>query len=52
MNIPKIPLADWIGALETWLDTHLSPLFKLIKVVVGETVGGLNTALDFSLRLC
>ncbi|WP_341281341.1 proline/glycine betaine ABC transporter permease [Paenibacillus sp. FSL H8-0537] len=47
MNIPKIPLADWIGALETWLDTHLSPLFKLIKVVVGETVGGLNTALDF-----
>ncbi|MGG4147159.1 proline/glycine betaine ABC transporter permease [Paenibacillus algorifonticola] len=47
MNIPKIPLADWIGALETWLETHLSPLFKLIKVVVGETVGGLNTALDF-----
>ncbi|WP_338554794.1 proline/glycine betaine ABC transporter permease [Paenibacillus sp. KS-LC4] len=47
MNIPKIPLADWIGALEAWLETHLSPLFKLIKVVIGETVGGLNTALDF-----
>ncbi|SFE88524.1 glycine betaine/proline transport system permease protein [Paenibacillus algorifonticola] len=47
MNIPKIPLADWIGALETWLETHLGPLFKLIKVVVGETVGGLNIALDF-----
>ncbi|KQN97107.1 ABC transporter permease [Paenibacillus sp. Leaf72] len=47
MNIPKIPLADWIGALETWLETHLGPLFKLIKVVVGETVGGLNVALDF-----
>ncbi|ANY65447.1 glycine/betaine ABC transporter [Paenibacillus sp. BIHB 4019] len=47
MNIPKIPLADWIGALETWLETHLGPLFKLIKVVVGETVGGLNAVLDF-----
>ncbi|WP_307200958.1 ABC transporter permease [Paenibacillus harenae] len=46
MNIPKIPLADWIESLEAWLETNLDPLFGAIRVVVGGTVGGLDTALN------
>ncbi|WP_138752834.1 ABC transporter permease [Paenibacillus sinopodophylli] len=47
MNLPKIPLADWIEWLETWLETHFEPFFKLIRLLVGETVNGLETALNW-----
>ncbi|OBZ16077.1 proline/glycine betaine ABC transporter permease [Bacillus sp. FJAT-26390] len=47
MNLPKIPLADWIEWLESWLEAHLDPFFQLIRTVVGETVNGLDTALNF-----
>ncbi|WP_424767109.1 ABC transporter permease [Paenibacillus sp. sgz302251] len=47
MNLPKIPLADWIEWLETWLETNFEPLFKLIKLVVGETVNALEATLNW-----
>ncbi|MHA6485474.1 ABC transporter permease [Paenibacillus sp. strain BS8-2] len=47
MNLPKIPLAEWIELLEEWLENNLSPFFDLIKLLIGGTVEGLNTALDF-----
>jgi len=46
MNLPKIPLAEWVEWAEAWLENHLSPLFDLIRIVVGETVNGLDTALN------
>lgn len=46
MNLPKIPLAEWVESAEAWLENHLSPLFDLIRIVVGETVNGLDTALN------
>lgn len=47
MNLPKIPLGDWVESLESWLGNHFEPLFKLIKLVVGSTVKGLDNALNF-----
>jgi glycine betaine/proline transport system permease protein len=47
MNLPKIPLADFIEWFESWLENNLAPLFKFIKIVVGETVNGLETALNW-----
>ncbi|WP_169091173.1 ABC transporter permease [Paenibacillus sp. PL91] len=47
MNLPKIPLADWIEWFESWLEAHLDPFFQLIRTVVGETVNGLDTALNW-----
>jgi glycine betaine/proline transport system permease protein len=47
MNLPKIPLGDWVEWLESWLGNHFEPLFKLIKLVVGSTVKGLDNALNF-----
>lgn len=47
MKLPKIPLADWIEWLEGWLETNLEPLFGFIRVVVGETVNGLEAALSW-----
>src|SRR4030095_8128159 len=47
MNLPKIPLADWIEWLESWLEAHLDPFFQLIRTVVGGTVNGLDTALNW-----
>jgi glycine betaine/proline transport system permease protein len=46
MNIPKIPLAEWIESLEAWLETNLEPVFSVIRTVVGGTVGGLDTVLN------
>lgn len=46
MNIPKIPLAEWIESLEAWLETNLDPVFGVIRTVVGGTVGGLDTLLN------
>ncbi|MGO4183692.1 ABC transporter permease [Paenibacillus sp. TAF43_2] len=47
MNLPKIPLADWIEWLEAWVEAHFDPFFKLIRTVVGETVNGLDVALNW-----
>ncbi|MGM0880326.1 MAG: ABC transporter permease [Bacillota bacterium] len=47
MKLPKIPLADWIEWLEGWLETNLEPLFGFIRIVVGETVNGLEAALSW-----
>jgi len=45
MNIPKIPLSKWIDSLEAWLETNFDPLFKAIRLVIGETVDGLESFL-------
>ncbi|WP_028612199.1 ABC transporter permease [Paenibacillus harenae] len=47
MNLPKIPLADWIDWLETWLKAHFDPFFQIIRLVVGETVNGLDVFLNW-----
>lgn len=47
MKLPKIPLADWIEWLEGWLETNLEPLFGFIRIVVGETVNGLEAVLSW-----
>lgn len=45
MNIPKIPLGSWIESLERWLEANLGAVFDLIKTVIGESVGLLETVL-------
>ncbi len=47
MNLPKIPLGEWVEWLESWLGDHFEPLFKLIKTVIGSTVKGLDQALNW-----
>jgi glycine betaine/proline transport system permease protein len=47
MNLPKIPLADWIELIEEWMENNLSPFFDLVKLLIGGTVDGLNAGLDF-----
>ncbi|GBF77285.1 glycine/betaine ABC transporter [Paenibacillus sp. 598K] len=46
MDIPKIPLAQWIDSLEKGLKTYLSPLFDFIRLIVGHTVNGLESFLQ------
>ncbi|MNO62756.1 Glycine betaine transport system permease protein OpuAB [compost metagenome] len=41
MNIPKIPIGEWVEALESWLETNFEPFFDGIKLVVGSIVDGL-----------
>lgn len=45
MNIPKIPLGDWIEKLEDWLTGNLGPLFDLIHSVIGSMVDGIEALL-------
>jgi glycine betaine/proline transport system permease protein len=47
LNLPKIPLANWIEWLEAWLEANFEPFFQLIRTVVGQTVNGLDTALNW-----
>lgn len=47
MNIPKIPLANWIESLESWMENNFEPLFKLIRIIVSETVNGLDAFLNW-----
>ncbi|OMF38919.1 glycine/betaine ABC transporter [Paenibacillus sp. FSL H8-0548] len=47
MNLPKIPLANWIESVEAWLENNFEPLFKFIRLVVGETVNGLEVVLNW-----
>lgn len=45
MNIPKIPLGDWIEWLEKWLKLNFDPVFQFIKSVIGGMVNGLEFVL-------
>ncbi|TCP60612.1 ABC transporter permease/substrate binding protein [Baia soyae] len=36
--IPKIPLAEWIEWLVSWLQDHFDPVFQLIKNMIEPTV--------------
>lgn len=36
MNIPKLPLGEWIETLERWLEDHLDPLFGAIRFIIGS----------------
>ncbi|MEV5026306.1 ABC transporter permease [Paenibacillus sp. LPE1-1-1.1] len=47
MKLPKIPLAEWIEWVEAWLEAHLDPFFQFIRIIVGETVNGLDTLLNW-----
>lgn len=47
MNLPKVPLADWIESFEAWLENNFEPLFDFISLIIGGTVDGLNVALDW-----
>lgn len=46
MNIPKIPLGDWVEAFEDWLGEHFQPVFDGIKLVIGSIVGALEWVFD------
>lgn len=47
MNVPKIPIAEWVEAVESWLESNFEPLFDGIKYVVGHTVNGLADGFNF-----
>lgn len=46
MNLPKLPLAQWIESIEHWLETNMAPLFDLITLVIGNSVKGLESLLN------
>ncbi|EXX86014.1 glycine/betaine ABC transporter [Paenibacillus darwinianus] len=45
MNLPKIPLGEWIEKLEDWMTANFAPLFDFITLVIGAMVDGIETAL-------
>lgn len=45
MNLPKLPLDQWIEGLEDWLTEHFAPLFDFIRLVIGAMVDGIEMAL-------
>ena len=47
MNIPKIPIGEWVEAMEGWLETNFEPFFNGIKLVVGSVVNGLADGFNF-----
>jgi len=38
MNIPKLPIADWIDHIVGWLKDNLSPVFTVISKLIGGIV--------------
>lgn len=38
MEIPRIPLKDWVDTFEDWLSLHAGPLFRVIKTSIGSIV--------------
>lgn len=46
MNIPKIPLGNWIESLEDWLKLNARPLFEKVTMVIEGFVSGLEFVLD------
>ncbi len=47
MSIPRIPIAEWVEALEFWLETNAEPLFDGIKLIIGATVNGMADLFNF-----
>ncbi|WP_438348677.1 ABC transporter permease [Paenibacillus sp. FA6] len=47
MNIPKIPIGEWVEALEGWLETNFEPFFDGIKLIVGSVVNGLANGFNY-----
>lgn len=45
MNIPKLPLGDWIERLEEWLTGNFGPVFDFIRTVIGTMVEGIADVL-------
>ncbi|MCR8657650.1 ABC transporter permease [Paenibacillus endoradicis] len=45
MNIPKIPVGDWIETLESWLQLHFGFFFDFVKTVIGGVVSFLEVIL-------
>jgi glycine betaine/proline transport system permease protein len=45
VNIPKLPLGDWIENFEAWLTGNFAPLFDFIRAVIGAMVDGIETVL-------
>lgn len=45
MNIPKLPLGDWIESIERWLETYLDPLFSSIRFMIGSMTDAFYTVL-------
>ncbi|HIW33880.1 MAG TPA: proline/glycine betaine ABC transporter permease [Candidatus Paenibacillus intestinavium] len=42
MNIPKIPVGEWIETLESWMQLHFGFFFSFVKTVIGGVVSGLE----------
>jgi len=47
MNIPKIPIGEWVEAIELWLETNAEPVFDAIKLLIGVTVNTLADAFNY-----
>lgn len=47
LDIPKIPLGQWVQEAERWLGANAGPLFDLIKKTIGGVVSGLEAGFDF-----
>lgn len=47
MNVPKIPIGEWVESLEGWLETNFEPFFDGVKLVVGNVVNGLADGFNF-----
>ncbi|AOZ93084.1 ABC transporter permease [Paenibacillus crassostreae] len=47
MNVPKIPIGEWVEGLESWLETNFEPFFDFVKLVVGSVVNGLADGFNF-----
>ncbi|MHA0856873.1 ABC transporter permease [Paenibacillus sp. CMAA1364] len=47
MNIPKIPIGEWVETLEAWLETNFEPFFDGVKLVVGGVVSGLADGFNY-----
>ena len=45
LSLPKLPLGAWVEQFEDWLTANFSPLFDLIKTVIGTMTESLETVL-------
>jgi len=45
MNLPKLPIGDWIENAEGWLEEHCAPLFNLVRTIIGSVVNVLHDVL-------
>lgn len=45
LNIPKLPLEDWVTAGVNWLTDHLSGLFNVMQHVGQAVMDGLTNGL-------